>query len=119
MKNPDREIVYEAVSQYVAHGTDIEQYICGCQDIRKFLTVRTVKGGGVWCHQYLGKAIRFYHSSAVPHDMCIHYVTNNNRVPNSEGCRPMMDMFPSLPDDVNYGYYIAAAKELLLEIGCA
>ena len=117
MKNPDREIIYEAVKAHVVDGTDVAAYIKGCTDIRKFLTVRTVNGGAQWCNEYLGKAIRFYHSRVVPKDMCITYVKNGYKVASSDGCRPMMQMFPSLPDDVDYDYYIDAAKALLLEIG--
>lgn len=117
MKNPDREIVYDAVAEHVANGADVEHYIRSCQDLRKFFTVRTVKGGAVWNEQYLGKAIRFYHSSVVPKEMYIKYQTNGNKVPLSDGCRPMMDLPGFFPNDIDYEYYTAAAKELLQQIG--
>ena len=117
MKNPDREIVYEAVANYVATGGDIGDYIRGCTDIRKFLTVRSVKGGAIWGEQYLGKAVRYYHSRVVPKEVYIRYQGTGNRVPMSESCRPMMDMFGFFPDDIDYDYYIGKANDLLLEIG--
>jgi DNA polymerase elongation subunit (family B) len=117
MKNPDREIVYEAVSEHIKSGTDIGEHIRGCSDIRKFLTVRTVKGGAAWYDQYLGKAIRFYHSTMVAKQAYIKYAGSGNKVPNSEGCRPMMEMFPSLPSDIDYDYYIGCANALLQEVG--
>ncbi len=117
MKNPDREIVYEAVSEHIKSGTDIGKHIRGCTDIRKFLTVRTVKGGAAWYDQYLGKAIRFYHSTMVAKQAFIKYADSGNKVANSEGCRPMMEMFPSLPSDIDYDYYIGCANALLQEVG--
>jgi DNA polymerase elongation subunit (family B) len=47
-KNPEYPIVYEAVREYLAHDTPIEDTIRNCKDIRKFLTVRTVNGGAVY-----------------------------------------------------------------------
>jgi len=117
MKNPDREIIYDAIAEHIAKGTDIGDYIRACTDLRKFFTVRTVKGGAVWGTQYLGKAIRFYHSRVVPKEVFITYQSNGNKVPLSDGCRPMMDLPGFFPDDVDYDYYIAAAKELLQQIG--
>lgn len=117
-KNPDGQIIYTAVAQLIAKGTPIEDTIHGCTDLAQFVTIRRVQGGAVWRHERLGKAVRFYHSTAVPPDECIHYATNSNRVPNSGGARPAMEL-GGFPDDVNHDVYIKAAKELLLEVGYA
>lgn len=46
-KNPDVEICADAVAEFLAKGTPIEQTIFFCRDIRKFVTVQRVAGGGV------------------------------------------------------------------------
>lgn len=46
-KNPQNQICVDAVVAYLEHGTPIEQTIGRCADIRKFVTVRTVRGGAV------------------------------------------------------------------------
>jgi hypothetical protein len=46
-KNPQNNICTEAVIALIDKGVPIEQTICECQDIRKFVTVRTVRGGGL------------------------------------------------------------------------
>lgn len=46
-KNPQNTICIEAVKALLDRGTPIEQTIRDCTDIRKFVTVRTVRGGGV------------------------------------------------------------------------
>jgi hypothetical protein len=46
-KNPDVEICSDAVAEYLAKGVPIEQTIVACQDIRKFVTIQKVNGGGV------------------------------------------------------------------------
>ena len=117
MKNPDRGIVYDAVAAFIASGRAVEDSIMSCSDVTKFVTVRRVTGGAVWRDQKLGKAIRFYHSREVPKDFCIAYSKNGNKVPSSDGCRPLMDMPPSFPTDIDFAYYIAEANDLLKEVG--
>lgn len=116
-KNPDCAIIYTAVAQYLAKGTPLEQTIRGCDDITQFVTVRRVMGGAVWQGEPLGKAVRFYHSSTVPSDQCIHYATNSNRVPTSAGCRPLMTLPDTFPADVDYRYYLTEGEKMLCEVG--
>lgn len=116
-KNPDQPIIYEAVAEYIANGTPITKTIAECDDICKFCTVRRVNGGAVWRGEKLGKAVRFYLSTSVPSDECIHYATNSNRVPKSAGARPLMDLPDRFPDDVDYHAYLVAAEKLLCEVG--
>ena len=116
-KNPDGQIIYEAVINNLSKDVPLDETFYQCKDITKFATVRRVDGGAIWNEQYLGKAIRFYHSSAVDKETCIHYAKNSNRVPNSGGCRPLMDLPNTFPDDIDYDYYIQKARELKQEIG--
>lgn len=117
MKNPDGQIVYQAVTQYAIDATPVEQTIKQCQDLRRFVTVRQVKGGAVWRDQALGKAVRWYQSRNVPEDECIRYASNGNKVPRSDGAIPVMDLPESLPDDIDYDAYISDAEKLLCEVG--
>jgi len=117
-KNPDGQIVYKAVAQYLANGAPIEKTITECKDIRDFVTIRRVTGGAQWRDQRLGKAVRFYASKDVPSDESIRYAKNSNKVPNSQGCRPLMTLPDIFPDDVHHLIYIEAAKKLLKDCGC-
>lgn len=117
-KNPDEPIIAIAVAQFLANGTPITQTVKAHDDITQFVTIRRVQGGAIWREQYLGKAVRFYHSNAVPSDQCIHYATNSNKVPNSAGAMPLMELPDTFPLDVNHAYYIAEAQKLLKEVGC-
>lgn len=45
-KNPDIEICSDAVAAYLANGTPLFYTITECRDIRKFITVIKVTGGG-------------------------------------------------------------------------
>lgn len=51
-KNPTTTICVEAVEQYLLKGTPVDHTIRMSQDITKFVTVRSVKGGAVkvWSH---------------------------------------------------------------------
>lgn len=46
-KNPMNQICSDAAIAAITHNTPVTETIRGCRDIRKFLTVRTVKGGAV------------------------------------------------------------------------
>ena len=116
-KNPNCSIVQSAVALCVAKDIPVEQSIKDCKDITQFVTVRRVTGGAVWESTYLGKAVRFYYSTEVPKDVCIHYAKNSNRVPISGGAKPLMTLPESFPLDVDYDVYVQMAHELLLEIG--
>lgn len=48
-KVPDMEIVGDAVAQWVLDGTPLRQTIEACADVRKFATIRNVKGGAYHC----------------------------------------------------------------------
>lgn len=51
-KNPDVEICSDAVAEFLSKGTPIASTILNCTDIRKFVTIQKVNGGGVkmWGH---------------------------------------------------------------------
>lgn len=118
-KNPDCIIVFDAVAQFLANNAPIEQTITQCKDVTKFVTLRRVAGGAVWQDEQLGKAVRFYYSNTVGNETCIHYVKNNNKVPKSNGARPLMRLPDKLPSDIDYVRYIADAKEQLRLVGYA
>ena len=114
-KNPTNEIVLDALEAFLGKGVPIEKTITECEDIRQFVTVRTVTGGS-WDQKggYLGKAIRWYYAVDLPGPL-----TNKkgDRVPRSEGARPIMDLPDEFPDDVDYGWYIEEAKSMLRDLG--
>jgi hypothetical protein len=105
------------VAARIASGTPIERTIRRCDDIRRFVTVRRVTGGALWRGENIGKAIRSYYSTSVPSDEVIRYVKNGNKVPKSEGTRPLMQLPDVFPNDVDYSVYLDAAEKLLCEVG--
>ena len=46
--NPTTQVCVDAVCAYLRDGTPIETTILSCTDVRQFVTIRDVKGGGVW-----------------------------------------------------------------------
>jgi DNA polymerase elongation subunit (family B) len=114
-KNPQNTICTEAVIAYLLRGTAVQHTICGCRDITKFLTLRTVNGGAVKDGEPVGKAIRWYYSTQEQGAM--HYATNGNTVPRSDGARPLMDLPDQLPLDLDFQWYIREAEDILMDIG--
>lgn len=114
MKNTVNSVCIEAVIDYLANGTPIEQTINVCDDIKKFLTVRSVAGGGVCGDQYLGKVVRWYYGD---NENTINYKKNGNKVPKSDGAVPCMDLPDQFPSDLNREWYIQEAHKMLGLLG--
>ena len=114
-KNPTNTISVKAAIAYLTKKTPIKDTILHCQDIRDFVTLRTVKGGAVKDDQAIGKSIRWYHSTSTM--TAIHYQTNNNKVPKSDGAKPVMDYPDTLPTDIDYQFYIQEAKNIIKSTG--
>lgn len=109
-KHPDKAICAEAVVQKLLTGSRIEDTIRACQDVRQFVVVRAVKGGGAYKGQYLGKAVRWYYGKNDGH---IEYVTNGNKVAGSDKATPIMRLPDAIPHDIDYNHYINVAEEML------
>ena len=116
-KNPEFTIVADAMAAFLATAKPVEETIRLCPDITKFVSIRRVDGGGVWRGGYLGKAVRFYYSTEVSPDEQISYAKNRNKVPKTDGARPLMTLPGSLPGDVDFARYIDLAREVLKDMG--
>ena len=114
--NPQTEICIEAAINHITGKKSIIGTIKECNDIRKYITLRTVNGGAIWpCEwfgeyahetekvtdgEYLGKAIRWYYAKDVT--WAIHYVKptksgTHNKVPKTVGAPPIME-FTDTPE---------------------
>lgn len=114
-KNPVNTVCIEAVEKFLVNKIPIEQTIRSERDIRKFISVRTVKGGAVKDGQFLGKAIRWYYSKESEGNMV--YALSGKKVPRSEGAKPLLDLPDSLPNGIDYDWYILECEKILKEIG--
>lgn len=114
-KNPETLICSDAVQYLLTRNVPIADTIRSCNDIRRFVAVRTVQGGAEKNGQYLGKAIRWYYAKAQVG--AINYCLSGNKVPKSEGAKPLMVLPNSLPSDLNFDYYINESEEMLKDIG--
>jgi len=112
-KNPVNTICVEAVTELISKGTSVEETINNCKDVTKFVTCRNVKGGAEYNGAYLGKIIRMYMSKTPG---TINYIMSGNKVPDSQGAKPLMDL-NGLPEDVNREWYINKAVDILYKIG--
>lgn len=114
-KNPEMLICNDAIKELIVKGTPIETTIRNCRDITRFVTVRNVTGGAHKNGDYLGKVVRFYYATGETGNL--EYVKNGNKVPNSDGARPLMDLPELMPEDIDYGRYITETNKMLEEIG--
>jgi hypothetical protein len=74
-----------------------------------------VNGGGEKDNVYIGNIIRWYYSTET--NTAIRYIKTGNQVPKSEGAKPLMDLPPHFPSDVDFDWYVSKAEETLEEIG--
>lgn len=115
-KGPNMDICADAMVAWLKDGTPIVDTIRTCTDIRKFIVVRGVTGGGT-CKPsgvYLGKAVRWYYGldrSAYIAD------TKGGRVAGSLGAVPVMKLPATFPTDIDYAKYIAEAMEMVADVG--
>lgn len=123
-KGPNMDICADAVVAFLKDGTPVADTIRKCQDIRKFIVLRGVTGGGyhmpmgtltlpdemVW----LGKAVRWYYGTNRTS-----YIANKkgDRVATSAGATPCMQLPDTLPDDIDYTKYVNVAMEMLGDVG--
>ncbi len=116
-KNPTGGIVVEAVTDFLTKGVPISHTIRNATDIRKFVSIRTVKGGAVKDGVYLGKAVRWYYGAG--ETGCIVYALSGNKVAETDGARPCMELPERLPADLDFEHYEREASKVLQEIGSA
>lgn len=114
-KNPQVPICAEAVIALLTKGVAIKHTVRQCTNIAKFMTLRAVTGGAVKDGEPIGKVVRWYYAKGVVG--AIHYQTNGNMVPLSEGARPLMDLPDALPDDIDYDWYENRCEEILMDLG--
>ena len=120
MVNRDMEVCSNAVVEYLVNGTPLEETIRACIDVRDFLTVVNVAGGGTWAGKYLGKVVRYYWAKdgeEIFYKKANASTGNHKKVSSSEGCEPLMDLTGAIPANLDYDRYVARAKEILMEIG--
>lgn len=117
--SPHNQICITAVCDYIEHGIPLEMTIKGCGDIRQFVEVRNVTGGATWRGEYLGRAVRWY--KAIGGEPIFYRKENktggHNKVAGTDGCRPLMYMDGSIPDDLDVDAYVAEARGILKDIG--
>ena len=114
-KNPTNQICVDAVLELLTKGTPIMTTVRSCVDVRKFVSVRTVKGGAVKDGQFLGKSIRWYYAAGEQGEIV--YADSGNKVPRSEGAKPLMDLPALFPQDIDYEWYEREAERMLYDIG--
>jgi hypothetical protein len=114
-KNPEHLICSDAVQAFLAKGIPVHETIYESQDIRRFVSVRQVKGGAKKGGSYLGKAIRWYYAQG--ETGAIEYVMSGNAVPKSEGARPLMILPKDIPADLDRDWYVNTANKMLFELG--
>lgn len=114
-KNPMTTVCLDAVEMLLTKNVAIADTIRACKDVKKFVCVRKVKGGAVKNGEYLGASIRWYYALNQEGEMV--YAKSGNKVPRSDGAKPLMQLPPQLPDDVDYEWYIQEAQSILQDIG--
>lgn len=114
--NPQTLICADAVEALISKGIPIEETIRSSKDFTRFITVRNAKSPGAHKNRvYLGKVLRWYYAKGELGT--INYVQTNNKVADTDGAKPCMDLPDGMPDDIDYDWYIKRTKEILEDIG--
>lgn len=114
--NPANKVCVEAMAYFLRDGKPIRETIEGCDDIRKFVTIRQVNGGAIDQQgQYLGKAVRWYYAKGV--EGPLRYKINNYTVARSEGARACMQLPEEVPEDLDREWYVRETLSILADVG--
>jgi hypothetical protein len=113
-KNPVNTVCIEAVETLLMKGTPVAESIRTCTDIRKFISVRKVKRGAVKNGEYLGESIRWYYATEQTGEMI--YASSGNKVPRSDGAKPLLELPDRMPEDIDFNWYEQEANKILTEI---
>lgn len=119
MHNPAMTVCSNAVVAHLTKGEDIATHICECDDWRQFVTVRTVKGGGEWRGQDVGKVVRYVwgrNGEPIYYKKPHHKTGRKPKVANSDGAVPLLDGKINW-GGIDYAKYIERAYEIKKEIG--
>jgi DNA polymerase elongation subunit (family B) len=118
-KNPSADISVIAVKEFLMNDIPIVSTIEECQDVTKFLTVRSVTGGATWKNEYLGRVVRWIYSTdgkEIRYKKANEKTGNHSTVAKSEGARPIMEL-GKFPEDIDYDRYIEEAEDILESVG--
>jgi hypothetical protein len=117
-KNPTAQVAADAVGQWLAHGTPLEQTVRAAP-FCDFISARNVTGGGEQLGQRLGRVVRWYQSND-PALEPIRYSKNGNKVPKTDGARACMQLPDKVahPADLDYEWYRREAVKIAVAVGC-
>lgn len=114
-KTPHMEISADAAVEFLKDGSRIEGTVRNCQDIRKFVSVRQVAGGGQKDGVFIGKVVRYFYSDDSPGPILT--MNKGHRVSNSEGAEGLMTLPEELPRNIDYEKYEREAYAILHDMG--
>lgn len=114
--NPIALICSDAIEALLLKNIPIEETILTSKDFTRFVTVRQAKAPGAHKNgEYLGRVLRWYYAKG---EMgCIQTVAANNKVADSDGAKPCLEMPNRFPLDIDYAWYLKHTKEILEDIG--
>ena len=114
--NPQTLICADAVEALISKGVPIEETIRSSKDFTRFITVRNAKAPGAHKNgEFLGKVLRWYYAKGELGT--INYVQTNNKVADTDGAKPCLELPDEMPDDVDFDWYIKRTKEILEDVG--
>jgi hypothetical protein len=113
-KNPNAQICIEAIENLLIKQIPVATTIQECKDITKFVCVKNVKGGAHKDGEYLGKVVRWYMAKGIVGT--INYILSGNKVPDTDGALPCMDLPEVFPDNIDYDWYVKKAVEMLYDM---
>lgn len=115
--SPSNEICSDAVVAYLKDGTPLMDTISACEDVRKFVTIKKVSGGGDFRGEDIGRVARWYYSSESTDSVTV--IDSGNQVQKANNVELLMELpiDNRIPADLDYDRYFEMADEYLYDIG--
>lgn len=116
--NPHRNVCITAIVDLVTRGIPLAATICKANrkniNFYDFVTAKAVTGGAVYDGEYVGKTVRFVYTKT---GKGLFYQTNGNKVQQSTGAEPVMELGDLDSYDIDYERYVSEAEALTTSLG--
>lgn len=117
----NNQVCIAAIVEYLKNQTPLDETIYACDDILMFANSVQARGGAMKDGEYIGKVIRWYHSTETTTPFYTKKPkkghTQGSIIGSTQGGRPMMNLLSKIPRDLDYEWYIREAEHMLNLLG--
>ena len=117
---PMFDVCSDACREWITKGTPPREHVGGCDDLRKFLTVRKMTAGVQdQKGERMGSVVRYYKTTDPNRALMTKTGKHLRLIPDGADVKAVtiLDDPPVVPEDLNREFYIERAEKMILGLG--